>query len=83
MSRISEEQILWHIYSTLRRIEDGDKLRAPDLVGWKEVIGTLGYGWETTLSPIPNLMNGFSKDDFKMLKKADKQMSIFDLKATK
>lgn len=83
MSRISEEQVLWHIYSVLRRIEDGDKLREPDLIGWTEVIGTLGYGWEKTLSPIPNLMDGFSKDDFNMLKKADKQISVFDLNVSK
>lgn len=79
MSRISKEQILWHIYSVLRQIEDGSKLRQPDLVGWKEVIGTLGYGWETTLSPVVNLMDGFDKEDFRMLKKADKQLK-FDLR---
>lgn len=79
MSRISKEQILWHIYSVLRQIEDGSKLRQPDLVGWKEVIGTLGYGWETTLSPVVNLMDGFDKEDFRMLQKADKQMK-FDLR---
>jgi hypothetical protein len=78
MSRISEAQIVAHIYSCLRQIEDGSKLRAPDLVGWKEVIGTLGYGWETTISPIANLMDGFDKDDFKMLKKADRQITFFD-----
>lgn len=81
MSRISEEQILWHIYSVLKQI-DGDKLREPDIKGWKEVLGTLGYGWETTLSPMPNLMDGFSQEDFKMLKKADRQMK-FDLKSAK
>lgn len=79
MSRISNEQILWHIYSTLRCIDDGDKLKGPDLVGWKEVIGTLGYGWETTLSPVQDIMRGFEKSDFLMLRKADKQISIFDL----
>ncbi|MPN09054.1 hypothetical protein SDC9_156342 [bioreactor metagenome] len=79
MSRISNEQIIAHIYSCLRQIEDGDKLRAPDLIGWKEVIGTLGYGWETTLSPMPNLLDGFEEEDFAMLKRADRQMKI-DLK---
>lgn len=76
MSRISNEQVVAHIYSCLRQIDGGDKLREPDLKGWKEVIGTLGYGWETTLSPIPNLMDGFESEDFKMLKKADKQMKM-------
>lgn len=79
IERISDEQVLWHIYSTLRRIEDGDKLREPDLKGWKEVIGNLGYGWETTMTPIPDLMKGFDKECFRMLRKADKQMSIYDL----
>jgi hypothetical protein len=77
MSRISTEQVVAHIYSCLRQIQDG-KLVAPDLVGWKEVIGNLGYGWETTISPIPNLMDGFDEDDFKMLRKADRQISFFD-----
>lgn len=81
MSRISEEQIVAHLYSCLKQI-DGDKLKEPDIRGWKEVIGTLGYGWETTLSPVPNLLEGFEEDDFKMLKKADKQL-MFDLKAVK
>ena len=75
MERISEEQIVAHIYSCLRQI-DGDKLIEPDLKGWKEVIGNLGLGWETTLSPIPNLMNGFDKEDFRMLRKADKQLKF-------
>lgn len=79
MERSSHEQIVAHIYSCLKQI-DGDKLREPDVKGWKEVIGNLGLGWETTISPIPNLMNGFDVEDFKMLKKADKQMK-FDLKA--
>jgi hypothetical protein len=78
MSRISEEQVVAHIYSCLRQIEDGTKLRSPDLVGWKEVIGTLGYGWETTMSPIHDLMNGFDKEDFRMLRKADRQVTFFD-----
>lgn len=77
MSRISEEQIVAHIYSCLKQV-DGDKLVEPDVQGWKEVLGTLGYGWETTLSPIPNLLNGFNEEDFRMLKKADKQIK-FDL----
>ncbi|KEH96861.1 hypothetical protein Z962_05700 [Clostridium botulinum C/D str. BKT12695] len=81
MSRISKEQILWHIYSVLKQI-DGDKLREPDIKGWKEVLGTLGYGWETTLSPMPDLMDGFEDEDFIMLKKADKQVR-FDLKNAK
>jgi hypothetical protein len=76
MSRISNEQIVAHIYSCLRRIYDGDSLRESDLIGWKEVIGTLGYGWETTMSPIPDLLDGFNSDDFKMLKKAEKQMRL-------
>lgn len=78
MSRMSDEQVVAHIYSCLRQIEDGTKLKAPDLVGWKEVIGTLGYGWETTISPIPDLMNGFDKEEFRMLRKADKQVTMFD-----
>lgn len=76
MSRISTDQILWHIYSVLRQIDGGDKLKEPDLKGWKEVIGNLGLGWETTLSPIPNIMDGFNKEDFAMLKKADKQLKF-------
>lgn len=78
MSRISREQILWHIYSVLKQI-DGDKLIEPDIKGWKEVLGTLGYGWETALSPMPNLLDGFEEEDFAMLKRADRQMKI-DLK---
>ncbi|MCY6957941.1 putative metallopeptidase [Clostridium brassicae] len=81
MSRISKEQILWHIYSVLRQV-DGDKLREPDIKGWKEVLGTLGYGWETTLTPMPNLMDGFEDEDFAMLKKADRQLK-FDLRNAK
>ncbi|EPY2281777.1 putative metallopeptidase [Clostridium sporogenes] len=81
MSRISKEQVVAHIYSCLRQI-DGDKLIEPDVKGWKEVIGNLGLGWETTLSPIPNLLEGFEDEDFKMLKKADKQLK-FNLKAAK
>lgn len=79
MSRISEEQILAYIYSVMKQI-DGDKIIETDLKGWKEVIGTLGYQWETTLSPIPNLLDRFDKEDFKMLKKADKQISMFENK---
>lgn len=75
MSRISKEQILWHIYSVLKQI-DGDKLIEPDIKGWKEVLGTLGYGWETTLSPMPNLLDGFEEEDFAMLKRADRQMKM-------
>jgi hypothetical protein len=78
MERISDEQILALIYSCLRQIQDGDKLQEPDLKGWKEVIGTLGLGWETTMSPIPNILDGFDEEDFRMLRKADKQVSIFD-----
>lgn len=81
MSRISSEQVVAHIYSCLKQI-DGDKLIEPDIKGWKEVLGTLGYGWETTISPIPNLLDGFDEEDFAMLKKADKQLK-FDLKAVK
>lgn len=81
MSRISEEQIVAHIYSCLRQIDD-DKLVNPDVKGWREVIGNLGYGWETTMSPIPNLMNGFDTEDFMMLKKADRQLK-FDLRNAK
>lgn len=81
MSRISEEQVVAHIYSCLKQI-DGDKLIDPDVRGWKEVIGNLGLGWETTISPIPNLMNGFDTEDFLMLKKADKQMKL-DLRNVK
>lgn len=73
MSRISHEQIVAHIYSCLKQI-DGDKLIEPDIKGWKEIIGNLGYGWETTISPIPNLLDGFDKEDFRMLKRADKQL---------
>lgn len=79
MSRISKEQIVAHIYSVMKQI-DGDKVIEPDLKGWKEVIGTLGYGWETTLSPIQNLLDGFDTDDFRMLKKADRQISMFEHK---
>ena len=75
MSRISEEQIVAHIYSCLKQI-DGDKLIEPDIKGWKEVLGTLGYGWETTISPIPNLLDGFDQEDFAMLKRADKQIKL-------
>lgn len=82
MSRISHEQILWHMYSVLRQIEGGDKLKEPDLKGWKEVIGTCGLGWQTTMSPIPDIMDGFDTEDFAMLKKADKQLK-FDFKTAK
>lgn len=75
--RISKEQIIALIYSCLKQI-DGDKLRTPDVKGWKEIIGTMGYGWETTMSPIPNILDGFDDSDFNMLKKADRQVSIFD-----
>lgn len=79
MERISKEQVIALIYSCLKQI-DNDKLREPDVIGWKELIGSLGYGWETTISPIPNILDGFDEDDFKMLKKADKQVSMFDRK---
>ena len=75
--RISKEQIIALIYSCLKQI-DGDKLRTPDVKGWKEIIGTMGYGWETTMSPIPNILDGFDDSDFSILKKADRQVSIFD-----
>ncbi|MFL0197309.1 putative metallopeptidase [Clostridium sp. WILCCON 0269] len=75
--RISKEQIIALIYSCLKQI-DGDKLRTPDVKGWKEIIGTMGYGWETTMSPIPNILEGFDDSDFSMLKKADRQVSMFD-----
>lgn len=75
VSRISDEQIVAHIYSCLKQI-DGDKLIEPDIKGWKEVLGTLGYGWETTISPIPNLLDGFDQEDFAMLKRADKQIKL-------
>ncbi|MFX0547930.1 putative metallopeptidase [Hathewaya histolytica] len=75
MERISNEQIIAHIYSCLKQIDE-DKLIEPDIKGWKEVLGTLGYGWETTISPVPNLLNGFEDDDFLMLKKADKQIKL-------
>ncbi|AGK97383.1 putative metallopeptidase [Clostridium pasteurianum] len=80
VERISNEQVVALIYSCLRQIENGYKIREPDLVGWKEVIGTLGYGWETTKSEIPNLLDGFNMNDFKMLRKADKQVGFFDSK---
>lgn len=81
MSRISHAQIVAHIYSVLRQI-DGDKLIEPDIKEWKEVLGNLGYGWGKTITPIPNLMDGFDTDDFMMLKRADKQMK-FDFRATR
>ncbi|MHC1683715.1 MAG: putative metallopeptidase [Clostridiaceae bacterium] len=81
IERISHEQIVAHLYSVLRQIE-GEKIIEPDVREWKEVLGTLGYGWGKTISPIPNLLDGFDNEDFKMLKRADKQMK-FDLRATK
>lgn len=84
MERCSNEQVVAHIYSCLRQIDD-TSLREPDVKGWKEVLGTLGYGWEKTLSPIPNLidlMEEFEDDDFTMLKKADKQLRL-DLRIAK
>lgn len=81
IERISHEQIVAHLYSVLRQIE-GDKLIEPDVKEWKEVLGTLGYGWGKTISPIPNLLDGFDTEDFKMLRKADKQMK-FDFSAAK
>ena len=30
------------------------------------------------MSPIPNLLDGFTEEDFKMLNKADRQIGIFD-----
>lgn len=38
----------------------------------------MGYGWETTMSPIPNILDGFDDSDFSMLKRADRQMGMFD-----
>ena len=55
ISRISNEQIIAHLYSVLRQI-DCDKIVEPDVKQWKEVLGTLGLGWGTTLTPIPNLL---------------------------
>ncbi len=75
MERLSNEQVVAHIYSVMKQI-DGEKLREPDIKGWKEVLGTLGYGWEKTISPIPNLLDGFNSEDFAMLKKADKQLKL-------
>ncbi|GAA0735590.1 putative metallopeptidase [Clostridium oceanicum] len=77
MSRISREQVIALIYSMLKHI-DGDSLKKPDVEGWNELIGTMGQGWEITKSPIPNLLENFTKEDFKFLKKADKQVTIYD-----
>jgi hypothetical protein len=79
MERLSNEQVVAFIYSMLRYI-DGDKLKKEDVCGWNELIGTLGYGWEYTKTPIPNLLDGFDKSDFRQLRKADKQISMFDRK---
>lgn len=78
MERISNAQVIALIYSCLRQIDCGDSIVEPDLIGWKEVIGTLGYGWETTKSDIPNLLDGFDMNDFRMLRKAEKQINFFD-----
>ncbi|MDD7793673.1 putative metallopeptidase [Clostridium sp. 'White wine YQ'] len=77
ISRISNEQIIAHLYSVLRQI-DCDKIVEPDVKQWKEVLGALGLGWGTTITPIPNLLEeiALDDDDFKMLKKADRQMRI-------
>lgn len=77
MSRISNAQVVALIYSMLKYI-DGDKLRKEDVVGWNELIGTLGFGWETTKSEIPNLLKEFTGEDFRMIRKADKQVTVFD-----
>lgn len=77
MTRISNEQVVAHIYSVLKQIDD-NKIIEPDVKGWKEVIGNLGYGWETTISPVINLLDGFEQDDFMMLRKADRQVTMFD-----
>jgi len=42
-----------------------------------ESLGTLGHGWEHTMIPIPNLLEGFTEEDFRMLDKADRQVNIF------
>ena len=76
MSRISHEQVVALIYSMLKYI-DGSSLKKEDVKGWNELIGTLGHGWEHTFSPIPNLLEGFTEEDFKLLHKADRQVNIF------
>lgn len=83
ISRISNEQIIAHLYSVLRQI-DSDKIIEPDVKQWSEVLGALGLGWGTTITPIPNLLNTLelSDDDFKMLKKADKQIK-FEIRQAK
>ena len=77
MSRISHEQVVALIYSMLKYI-DGSSLKKEDVKGWNELIGTFGHGWEHTMSPITNLLDGFTEEDFKLLIKADRQIGIFD-----
>ena len=57
---------------------NGGSLNREDVRGWDELIGSLGHGWEHTMSPITNLLEGFTEDDFKLLNKADRQIGIFD-----
>ncbi|MBC8062768.1 MAG: hypothetical protein H7Y18_19220 [Clostridiaceae bacterium] len=77
VSRISHEQVVALMYSMLKYI-DGNSLKKEDIKGWDELIGTLGNGWEHTMSPIPNLLQGFTEEDFKLINKADRQVSVFD-----
>ena len=78
MKRISYQQMVALIYSMLKYV-DGSMLKKEDVRGWNELIGTLGHGWEHTSFSIPNLLEGFTEEDFKLLDKADRQINIFQV----
>jgi len=77
VENMSDEQLVALLYSTLRQIDmDGDIIE-PNIVGWSNIIATLGAGWDDENSFIDNIL-GDDFDNWNELPKGGKQINMFD-----
>lgn len=87
VSKLSNGHIVAHIYNMMKYIDIDGNLKKEDIRGWKETIGSFGYGWEACIGELPNIFDAIKdmdeKQDFKMLRKANKQINVFELKSVK
>lgn len=84
---LSRSHVVAHIYNMMKYIDIDGSIKKEDIRGWKETIGAFGYGWESSMGELPDILevvkNVAEKQDFKMLRKANKQITMFEPKLVK
>ena len=87
VSMLSKSHVVAHIYNMMKYIDVDGSIKKEDIRGWKETIGTFGYGWESSKGELPDILEVVKdiaeKQDFKMLRMANKQLSMFEPKLVK